>query len=125
SAIVAAELIVTYPDTPNYRRHMALAQNKAGLLAFGGTNYADAVRRFRIALDNYRKLAEAFPKTAAWKQEVAMQLNNLAWLYATLPAQPFHDPAAATTLIDEAQRLTPRVALMWNTRAAADLSAGR
>ena len=50
--------------------------------------------------------------------------NNVAWLLASRPDAPPHDPARAVRLAKEAVALAPAVGDYWNTLGAAHYRAG-
>jgi tetratricopeptide (TPR) repeat protein len=80
--------------------------------------------RPREAAEVRRQLQDSYLMTIASEPDDPVPRNNLAWLLASRPDAPPHNPARAVRLAKEVVALAPAVGVYWNTLGVAHYRAG-
>jgi serine/threonine protein kinase len=100
--------------------------NRSSLVYFQAyySHLLEDAGRPREAEEVRRQLQDSYLMTLASEPNDPVPRNNLAWLLASRPDAPPHDPARAVRLAKEVVALAPTVGVYWNTLGVAHYRAG-
>ena len=103
-------------------KHLGLVFQTKGLLEEAAASFREYER---LTLPPLREAFRLNPDDADARDALAGELNNLAWLLATLAEPALRDPDRAVSMAREAVELKPQVGGFRNTLGAALYRAGR
>jgi eukaryotic-like serine/threonine-protein kinase len=120
---LCGRLVAEFPDQPAYRGELVRSHYSLGnALAIAG-RCPEAEQAFQEALTASRPDIDKSPDPA-YRGQRASILNDLAWLLAACPDEPFRDPARALASARKAVELDPPRGAYWNTLGVAHVRAG-
>jgi serine/threonine protein kinase/Flp pilus assembly protein TadD len=119
------KLTADFPDQPRYQAELVRSHYALGIALEIGGRCPEAEQALLQALALVRADIDKVVATGGYARQLASIHNDLAWLRATRPDEPFRNVPAALESARQAVALDPKIGNYWNTLGVAQFRAGQ